>query len=101
MSNLNITEYANLGRDVSGYVIPVGEAEELAVQNVSFTTSSVQSSAFNAKTRFIRVVADVDTKISFGLNPTASATTMTLPSGTVEYFGIKPGKSYIVAAVQL
>ncbi len=101
MSELNITEYGQLGRDASGYTVPVGEEPALAVQNVSFTSSSIQSAAFQGKTRFVRVVADIDTRISFGENPTAAATTSTLPAGAVEYFGVKQGRNHKVAAVQL
>lgn len=101
MSELNITEYANLGRDASGYTVPVGEEVALAIQNVSFTSSSVQSAAFQPKTRFVRLVTDIDTRIAFGESPTAGAGTSTLPAGAVEYFGVKQGKGHKVAAVEL
>ncbi len=101
MSSLNITEYENLGRDKSGYTVSVGEEESLVRQNVTYTTTSVQSSSFNARTRFIRVIADADTRVAVGLNPTAVAGVNTLiPAGSVEYFGVKLGKNFKIAAVQ-
>ena len=101
MSELNITEYVNLGRDLSGVLVPVGEEPALVIQNVSFTGTSVQSSAFNDKTRFVRLIADIDTRIEFGINPTAGATKTNLPMGVAEYFGVKLGESLKVAAIQL
>lgn len=99
MSELVITEYENLGRDLSGVLIPVGEEPALTTQLVSFTSSSIQSVAFNAKTRFVRVIADVDTRLLFGTNPTAIQTNLHLPSGIAEYFGIQVGRSHKVAAI--
>lgn len=67
-------------------------------QTISFTGTSGQSSAFQAGTTLIRVVSDVACFIAFGSNPTASSSTLFLPAGIVEYFGVLPGTK--VAAIQ-
>jgi lipoprotein-anchoring transpeptidase ErfK/SrfK len=72
-----------------------------ARQNVTFTTTpAVQSSAFNANTRFVRVVADADARLAFGADPTAVVTTDTLiVSGNAEYFAVVPGHKLSVIEV--
>ena len=98
MSNLSIVEFERLARDPSGTLIPVGMQHGETLQNVSYTTTSVQSAAFAATTQFVRVIADVDTRVLFGANPTALASASVLVSaGASEYFGVVPGDK--VAAI--
>ena len=61
-----------------------------ATQAVTFTTSTA-SAAFNEATRLIRVIADADVFLAFGLAPTATATAIKVPANTVEYFEVDPG----------
>ena len=61
-----------------------------ASQLFSFTTST-QSAAFDEATRLVRVIADADVILEFGVNPTALATGIKVPAGTVEYFEVNPG----------
>lgn len=101
MSNLSITEYASVGRDVNGSPLPAGEAPALAIQNVTFTTAAA-SAAFNAKTRFVRVVADADCRIVFGTAPTATSTDTLMAAGQPEYFGVNAlGGPYKISAVEV
>lgn len=93
MGTLNITEYERLHQDEAGNVMPVGRCDgsETHQTNVSFTTSA-QSAAFGATSRYIRVVADIDAYLAWDSNPTATVNSTRVPAGTVEYFGVVPGQ---------
>ena len=100
MAKLYITEFSSLQNAVG-----VGHAQEsaqlpmlppAASQVVTFTTTT-QSSALNAATRFVRFIADADCHIAVGANPTATTSGMKLISGQAEYFGVTPGHK--IAAV--
>jgi len=64
----------------------------IANGSITLTGSNQQSSAFNASTRLVRVVATVASWISFGSNPNASTDTtrIYMAAGTTEYFGVTP-----------
>lgn len=84
MSALTITEYAN--------VLPNGVFVEpaIATQSVTFTATSVQSSAFDAKTRFVRLSSDATCTVIFGTNPTAvtaTANRLLINTPSVHYVG--------------
>jgi hypothetical protein len=92
-------------RDDNGHVIPqifdIGATQVLTV-----TTSSVQSTAFGAETRFVRVaVSNGHCHVKIGSNPTASITTSAIvPNNWVEVFPCDPGDKIAVikdAAVAL
>ena len=62
-----------------------------ATQAVTFAAST-QSTAFDAATRLVRIIADADVFCLFGANPTATATNaIKIPANTVEYFEVNPG----------
>lgn len=91
MSNLSVTEFQMLGRDLHGSPLPAGYAPPLTIQNVTFTATAGTSAAFAADTKFIRVVTDFDARIVFGESPTATSSDMLMAAGQAEYFGVKPG----------
>ena len=100
MTALSITEFDEVGRHGLGGPTPTGQVLNSVVQNITFTTTSTQSAAFAANTQLVRVVASTDVRILWGTNPTSVATTsMLLPAGDVEYFGVPKGQSFKVAAV--
>ena len=84
-------------RDDNGHVIPqifdVG-----ATQVFTVTTSSVQSTAFGAETRFVRVaVSSGHCHVQIGANPTASITTSVMvPNNWAEVFPCNPGDKIAV-----
>jgi hypothetical protein len=84
-------------RDDNGHVIPqifdIGATQILIVTN-----SSVQSTAFGAETRFIRVaVSNGHCHVQIGSNPTASITTSAMvPNNWVEVFPCDPGDKIAV-----
>ena len=73
-----------VGKEGGQVMLPV------ANEQVTFTTSA-QSAAFDG-INMIRFIADADAYLAFGANPTAAATDLYVPSGTVEYFAVRPGE---------
>lgn len=101
-SNLFITEYFDLGW-VGGngtQLIHAPAAQSLvAEQNLVISGASASSAAFNSKTKFIEIVADVDCAIAFGVTaPTADATKHYIPAKTTRYYGVNPGTFLAVIA---
>lgn len=90
MANLFVSEYSVQGLEGGGKVIPAGKEPALVEQRVVFSTSA-QSAAFNERTNFIRVQADANAHIAFGLDPTAEATNKYLVAGVPEYFAVSAG----------
>ncbi len=98
MAKLYITEFTALPADGATFpaIMQLPALPPVAEQVVTFTTTT-QSAALNAATRFVRVIADADCHIAAGANPTATTSTMKLIAGTPEYFGVTPGHK--IAAV--
>lgn len=74
----------------------VAAAPPLNEQTIAIGAGSVQSTAFKPSTGYVRVVSDTVCSIAFGVNPTATATTMRLAAGAVEYFSVQPGHKVAV-----
>lgn len=91
-----ISEYANLVMDEAGRIVPVAIEPAITTQEVTYT-SSTQSAAFNASTRFVRIVCDAKAHYVFGGNPTATATAPYLATDSAEYFGVARGSALEVA----
>ena len=71
-------------------------------QKVTSSGSSVQSSAFGAHIEYVRIVADADFHIAFGVNPTATTSSIYVPVDDVEYFKVSPGeKVAVIGSVNL
>lgn len=68
-------------------------------QKVSFTATSAASSAFSSDVTVVRVYSDQDCYIEFGTVPTATTSSLFLPGGITEYFGV--AASYKVAAIRV
>jgi hypothetical protein len=60
----------------------------VAEQTVAVGAGSVQSAVFNNNTNLVQLCADVNCSVEFGTNPTATTTTMRLPSNVIIYFGL-------------
>lgn len=97
MSNLYISEYADVGR--MGGIFPAG-AEPCTDQVVAFTATAGTSSAFQNNTSLVRIHTDGIASILFGTAPTATANTnKRMVAGQTEYFSVPLGMSYKVSAV--
>ena len=84
MSKVLITSGQTIGKYGAQVMMPG------ATEAVTFTTSA-QSAALIAHTNIVRIIADADVYIAFGLNPTATANSIRVPLNTVEYFAVNPG----------
>lgn len=91
MATLHIAEFTAMPKDANGSVLQIGKMPPLTTQVVTYTTTT-QSSAFNAETRFIRVIASAAAHLVFGSNPTATNTAPWVPASTVEFFAVVPGQ---------
>jgi hypothetical protein len=97
MSSLYVREYADqvlLGRGLSA---PAGMEPGLVDQKLTISGSTVQSAAFNAKTRLIRVHTDVICSIVIGPNAIATTGGARMAANTTEYFGVNKGD--MIAAI--
>ena len=99
MAKLYIAEFGQQGvTSYYGALIPCAQLPPVAGQVVTFTTTT-QSSALNAATTFVRVVADADCHIEVGANPTATTSSpVKLTAGAPEYFGVTAGHKIAVVA---
>lgn len=71
-------------------------------QKVSVGAASTQSTSVGPKTSIVRLFSTVDCFVAIGENPTAVAdTTAFLPAGVIEYFAVRVGHNYKVAAIRL
>lgn len=91
-----ISEYPGGSQSgIHGQVAAVMEPE-ITTQTVAITAGSVQSAAFNAGTRMVRVHVDAVCSILVGSNPTALATSKRLAANQTEYFFVSPGHKLAV-----
>ena len=91
MATAKISEYAALVVDHQGKVVPVAQEPPLTTQEVTFTTET-DSNAFDANTKFVRVVADAKAHFRFGTGVQAAvATDPYLAADLPEYFGVIGG----------
>lgn len=99
MATLYVTEFARQGIDARSNVTVMADQPPVAEQTVAIGAGSVQSSAFNALTTFVRLHTDAICSVSFGTNPTAATSAMRLAANTTEYFTVPQGQSWKVAAI--
>lgn len=98
MGILYITEYAGLMPSPVGGQGQIPMEPPLAEQVVTFTTH-VESSAFNAKTRVVRLHTDAICSVSFGITPTATTSMQRMAANQTELKGVPVNASYKVSAV--
>jgi hypothetical protein len=95
---LYIAEYANMGAAPNATPqMPMDPP--LAQQTVAIGASSAQSAFLQAGTRFVRLHADVVCSVTFGPNPTATATAARLAANQTEYRAVPEGGSFKVAVI--
>lgn len=88
MATLYITEYERMATDADGRPMPVAGREIIAHQTRSLSSSSAQSSAFNARTKYVRLFTDTACFVLFGANPTATTSHIPLAANATEYFEV-------------
>ena len=91
MAIARITEYTEWAKDGHIPINGVPQVPGPAKQKVTFTTTT-QSAAFNARTKFIRVRSDTLCYIEVGANPTAITDTGEVLAANTDYWlGVNPG----------
>lgn len=93
------TCYVTEFRGYSPVTYQAAQAPSLVDQAVTFTTSSVQSAAFNYYTTLVRVQCDVACWVIFGDNPTATTAKMKLAAGQTEYFAVTVNSNVKLAVI--
>jgi hypothetical protein len=96
MPTLWIAEYDMLSNDGVGNALPIPREPAIAEQTVTFTTT-VASAAFNAKTTYVRLIADADCHLHFDDAPVATTAKQFVPANTEVFRRVRAGDK--VAAV--
>ena len=74
----------------------------VTTQKVTSSGSSAASSAFGSNVEYVRVIADADCHIEFGVAPTATNAKIFLGSKSYEYFKVSEGeKVAVIGSVQI
>lgn len=90
-ANCYVLEFNELARDQwSNRMDLANLSTALAEQKVTYTTST-QSAAFNASTRYLRVICDATAHFNVEEDPTAAATNSYVTADVAEYFAVNPG----------
>lgn len=100
MATFYITEFADLAVIGSAHSIEAGHQPPVAEQTVAIGAEA-KSSAFNAKTTYVRVHADAICSFLFGdagASPTATTASGRMVAGQTEYFAVQPAAKVSVIA---
>ena len=74
----------------------------ITTQKITSSGSSAASAAFGNNIEYIRIAADADCHIEFGVNPTATTSKIFLESKSSEYFKVSEGeKVAVIGSVNL
>jgi len=74
----------------------------ITTQKVTSSGTSAASAAFGNNIEYVRIAADADCHIEFGVNPTATTSKIFLESKTSECFKVSPGeKVAVIGSVNL
>ena len=91
-----ITEFAAVG-SAGGGALQIAKMPAVAKQQVDTTGGVQTSAAFNASTKFIRVICEVQCAVRAD-GTAAAVTDLLIPAYTAEYFGVLPGSTLSVIA---
>lgn len=95
-ATLYISEFANGVSTIASQEAQIFPQPAITDQTVAITASSVQSAAFNSKTKAIMVECDADCSVVIGTNPTATTSNYLMGDGTPYYFAVGPGEKIAV-----
>jgi hypothetical protein len=84
VAKLYITEFER----VDNANPPVAPVPAITSQTVDLSGTSAQSSAFNPRTKMVRIHTDAICSILFGTNPTATTSHARLAADQTEYFAL-------------
>lgn len=87
MATLQISEFESLGNVPASGAVQVAPIDRvIASQNVTISGASAQSTALNARTRYVRLETDTRCAVTAAANPTAIAGMTALDANAPEYF---------------
>ncbi len=98
MSELIVTGYEYKATDAKGREVEAGEEPATEVQNQTVGVAAVSFTAFNARTRFVRLHAEAACHISF--TGTAAGEITKLAAGQTEFFGLPVGNILTLSMIQ-
>lgn len=96
MPNLSITEYVAVGHDILGSPLPAGLEPAFTIQNITFDQSPRKSTNFQPRTKFVRLVSDVDVRLRFeraGETTGVSLSDTLMVAGQTEFFAVETGSA--------
>lgn len=96
MTKLYVTEIYIAPEDKVIGNVAVANLPAATTQALTPTSTSGQSAAFGASTRFVRLHADVAVHVKVGSDPTATTSDLRLAADATEYFGVTPGDKIAV-----
>ena len=91
MAKLYITEFELNSQDPTGEGLWIPNLSQVIAHQVVTFTTSVQSSAFNKRTSFIRLLSDGRAHVKVDANPSATAQHTRLAPNSAEHFGVSGG----------
>lgn len=95
MSTVSVTQFSAVG-SVSNGSLMCPQAPFIATEDISASTTSAQSAAFDSQTRFVRIMSDANVRVRFGSNPTATATDMPIRANSPEFVAVVSGDKIAV-----
>lgn len=95
MATLKIREYSSIGDVYPGGTAPIAREPGVDQTPVTFTTTT-QSAAFGAGTKYIAIQADAEFCYVVGKNPTATTGALSVAADTTLYIGVSPGDKIAV-----
>jgi len=98
MAKLYISEYNSMGHGYNGSVSGALEPSLVEQTPVVIGAGSLQSAAFSAGTRIVRIHTDAICSIAFGANPTATVNSKRMEANRTEYFSVVVGQRVAVIA---
>lgn len=99
MAKLYIREYSQVevvGAEPVNVVAQIAQEPGTDQTPVVIGGGSLQSVAFAASTRLVRIHTDAICSVLFGPNPTATVNSARLAADQTEYFGVNPGDKVAV-----
>lgn len=96
---LFLTEYRDTAHDTGSNSIPACLEPSIAEQAMTLTSSSQQSTAFNAQTSIVMVHAQEAACLQWGTNPTATTAKQRMAAGETRFYGVPTGRAFKVAGI--
>jgi len=99
MAAVYVAEFVSIA-GTGNFAIAAAQVAPVNEQTIAIGGSSATiATAFNPKSRFIRVHTDAICSIAFGTAPVATITNMRMSANQTEYFGLPPTANFKMAVI--